>query len=165
MLSRRLRPAGDDGQLILLIVFYTLVAAVMAVIAIDVSKVFLARRALSSVADAAALAAAQQVNERLVYSGATGCDLPLDAAAAAESADAYLADAADRLRGTVTTLDPPVTSVRGTTVTVRLEADIRVPFDRVVTVLSPGRSPTVHLSVVAHARSPLVGACPAGPPG
>ena len=61
MLTRR-RPVDDAGQLTLLIIGFTALATLLILVGVDVSKVFLARRALSSAADAAALAAAQSVN-------------------------------------------------------------------------------------------------------
>lgn len=155
------RAGRDDGSVLLLVLLYTTVAAALIVIAIDASRLFLARRALTGVADAAALAGSQQVDRRVVYaSGASGCELPVDPAGAAAAAAERVAEAAPGLLGTVTALADPVTSVRAGTVSVRLDAEVRLPFDRIVTLLRPDRSPTVHLSVVAKARSPLLGACP-----
>jgi uncharacterized membrane protein len=157
----RSRPSGEDGSVLLLVVFYAVVAATMIVVAVDVSKLFLARRALTGVADAAALTAAQTVDRDAVYGQrGSGCELPIDGARAERAVDDYVASVSGGLHGTVTTLEPPATSIRSGTVTVRLEADVHVPFDTIVTVLLPGRSPTVHLTVTSHARSPLVGACP-----
>ena len=77
----RRRPSGDEGQLTLLIIGFVAIAAVLIVIGVDASKVFLAQRALSSAADAAALSASQAVDKAAIYAGTGGrCGglLPLD---------------------------------------------------------------------------------------
>src|SRR3954470_16799716 len=103
------RPAssGDEGQLTLLIIGVVAIAAVLIVIGVDASKVFLAQRALSSAADAAALSAAQAVDKQAIYSGTGGgCGglLPLDEAEATQRAAGAVDDQADSLRTTFATL-------------------------------------------------------------
>jgi hypothetical protein len=66
------RPTGEDGQLTLLVIGFTIIAATMIAVAIDASVVFLARQRLASQADGAALAAAQQMDDG-AYFGSTGC--------------------------------------------------------------------------------------------
>src|SRR4051794_10476906 len=110
------RPAssGDEGQLTLLIIGFVAIAAVLVGVGVDASKVFLAQRALSAAADAAALSAAQAVDKQAIYTGTGGgCGglLPLDDAEATRRAAAALDDQSDGLRSTFATLDPPDTSV------------------------------------------------------
>lgn len=152
------RRRDDDGQLTLLVIGYTLIAVVLITVGVDASKVFLARRALASAADAAALAAAQAVDRAAVYAGKSGgCDglLPIDQERAADLVAASLDDAVD-LRHALVAVDPPRTAVAAGTVSVRLGGDVGLPFARVVALLDP-RHPDgrVHVEATAHAQAPL----------
>src|SRR4051794_15481915 len=151
MLTRR-----DDGQLTLLVIGYAAIAAVLVVIGVDVSAAFLARRQLSSVADAAALAAAQEVDRAAVYTGAgpvCGGSLPVDAAAAADAVDAAVADDLPDLGRMFARVDAPQTSAAGGVVTVRISGAASVPFGQVIARLLPGRPAAVPIVVTAHAES------------
>jgi hypothetical protein len=149
----------DRGQLALLVIGYVAIAGVLIVAGIDASKVFLARRALSSAADAAALAAAQAVDRAAIYAGdAGGCGalLPLDDDRAGQLAGQSVADDLDGLRQTFRTVDPPDTLVASGTVTVHLSGDVGVPFGGVLAMLVPGHGDgLVHVDVSASAQSPL----------
>jgi uncharacterized membrane protein len=158
MLSRGWR-RHDEGQLTPLVIGYTFVAAVLIVAGIDASKVFLARRALSSAADAAALAAAQAVDRGAVYAGQSsrcGTPLPLDPATAAGRADATFADQRPGLAHTFTRLDPPATTVTAGTTTVRLAGTVAVPFGHVLALLLGQRDGFVRVTAVSSAQSPLM---------
>jgi uncharacterized membrane protein len=151
----------DDGQVTLLIIGYLLVAAVLIVIGVDVSAAFLARRALSSVADAAAISAAQQVDRAALYAGnapACGAALPVDATAAARAVDATVRDDLPDLRRMFAYVSPPETTAAGGEVGVRLSGQASLPFGRVVAVLLPGRTPGVSITVTTHAESAVSGA-------
>ena len=152
-----LRARGDDGQLTLLVIGYTFIAATLIVIGVDASKVFLARRALSATADSAALSAAQAVDRRAIYAGrAGGCGgaLPIDPAAADQAEVQSYEDDASSLRSTFARLDPAVTTVDTGTVTVRLAGDVHVPFGGVLETLL-GHSPDVHVTATSSATSPV----------
>ena len=143
----------DEGSLTLLVIGYTFLAASLVVVGIDVSKVFLAQRALASAADAAALSAAQELDRAAVYAGAETCgSLPLDGQAAAQAAEHSVVDAADGLRATFAALAPPDVGVTAGTVTVRLHGEVPVPFGRVVALLLPG-SPGGRVPVSASASA------------
>ena len=147
-----------------LVIGYVFIAAVLVVVGIDVSKVFLARRALSSVADAAALAAAQAADKSAIYAGAAGCGgvLPIDPVAAEQDVNASLTDDLPDLHQTFEQIKPAEVSVAAGTVTVHLSGDVKVPFGRVVALLDPGRGDgRIHVSVAASAQSPVtaVGGC------
>lgn len=149
---------GDDGQLTVLVIGYTFIAAVLIVVGVDVSKVFLARRALSSVADAAALAAAQAADRAAVYAGAAGCGgvLPIDPSAAQQQVNGSLADDLADLHQTFQAVQPADVVVADGTVTVHLSGDVKVPFGKVLAMLDPGRGDgLVHVSVTAAAQSPV----------
>lgn len=128
----------DEGSLTLLVIGYTLIAAVLVIIGVDVSKVFLAQRALSSAADAAALTGAQAIDRVSLYRGAGGCSgLPVDVDQATAAASASLDDAGEGLRQTFDLLAAPDVEVAGDTVRVRLHGEVSVPFGRVLAVLLP----------------------------
>jgi hypothetical protein len=146
----------DEGSLSLLIIGFVAIAAALIVICVDVSKVFLARRALASAADAAALAAAAAVDRNAVYDHGISCGelLPLDPQRAQELATNAVLDDASDLDRVVSHLQAPTAEVDGGTVTVRLSADVSVPFGRVVTMLTGAGGP-INVAVAAHAQSPL----------
>jgi hypothetical protein len=160
VLSRR-RLGADTGSLTLLVIGYVGIAAMLVVVAVDVSKVFLARRALSASADSAALAGAQVVDRATLYAGtAGGCRtrLPLDPARSTDAVTQTLADDETDLRHAFAALDPPDTSVRDGVVTVRLAGDVAVPFGSVLASLLPGHGDgRVHVAVSASAESPVSG--------
>ena len=156
-----LRPARiktDDGQLAVLIIGFVFIAAVLVIAGIDVSKVFLARRALSSVADAAALAAAQSVDRTALYRGSGSCGelLPLDRDAAGNAAESSLADDVPDLQQTFASVDPPDVAVAADSVTVHLSGAVHVPFGAVLSLLHVGSSDgSVHVDVSSTAQSPV----------
>lgn len=150
---------SDDGQLTLLVIGYTTIAAVLIVVGVDVSKVFLAQRALSSAADAAALAAVQALDRPAIYSGrAGGCGdlLPIDPAAATDAVGASVLDDLDALQHEFVTVGVPETDVAGGAVSVRLSGDVSVPFGGVLRLLDPSRADgRVHVEVTASAEAPV----------
>jgi uncharacterized membrane protein len=143
----------DDGSLSLLVIGYTFIASVLIVVGVDVSKVFLAQRSLSSAADAAALAGAQAVDRAAVYRGGADCaGLPVDATSATTAAGASLDDAGDGLRQTFADLSDPAVQVDGDTVRVRLHGDVALPFGRVLALLLPDH-PAGRVGVTADAAA------------
>lgn len=159
MLRRRVR--DDEGQLTILVIGYTFIAAALIVVAIDVSSLFLARRALSSAADSAALAAAQQVDRAAVYGGSVsgGCGLlPIEPGAAQQAATETFGAAADDLAKQFRSLTEPRVDVANGRVTVHVEGDADVPFVTVLRWLDAGRGDGFfRLSADAAATSPLTG--------
>jgi uncharacterized membrane protein len=128
----------DEGSLTLLVIGYTLIAAVLIVVGVDVSKIFLAQRALSSAADAAALAGAQAVDRAAIYTGGADCsDLPVDASSAEEAVSDSVRDAVDNLRPAFVSLSEPAVDVDAGTVHVQLRGQVNVPFGRVLAMLLP----------------------------
>jgi hypothetical protein len=117
----------------------------------DASALFLKRRALLAAVDGAALAGAQGVDERAVYTGGAHGSLPLDARRVEEHVDAYIT-AAD-LYGQFDNLQIESVTVDGDVVNVELSAEARLPFVHLFAELA-GRS--VHLDVHASARSAVV---------
>lgn len=135
--------------MLLLTLGYAALGLALVLAGIDASAVFLARRALSSLADGAAVAGAQAADGGRLYRGELGETLPLDPATVGEAVSAYVAarDAATSYPGL--TLVHAATD--GSTVAVTLGEDKPLPF------LGPlGALGVVHLAVTARARAPIV---------
>ena len=136
------RERDDGGQLAIFIVFLGAVAALLAVVVVDASAAFLTRRDLASVADGAALAAAQSVDLDAYYRDGAGQALPLEPAArtVADYVAAYFPG--------VQVEDVDLTD-GGRVVTVRLSRRLRLP---VAPGVAGGGYPIV---ATATARLPL----------
>lgn len=145
---------ADDGQLTLLIIVYTLIAAAMVVVAVDASAFFLTQRGLSGVADGAAVSAAQALDEEALYAGRADDDLPLESGGVRLAVAGYLDDHA--IATTYPTLRVADASTDGETVTVTLTYDKKLPFLTLVSSLT-GAFPNgmVRVEVTARARSPF----------
>ena len=145
----RVRPGADDGQLLLLVLAYAVIAALLVTVVVDLSKVYLYRRALVAAADGAALSAANEPDLASIYRGGNRL-LPLSdegarAAVRRYEADGDLDDRFDGFRiGEVST--------DGTVVRVRFEAVVRLPFANLLVGRWRGGYP-VHAT--ARAESPL----------
>lgn len=139
----------DDGQLLPLILVYTLIAAVLVGIVVDTSRAFLHRRALAAAADAAASSGANALDLGAFYAQAgQGERLPLGGVDVETAVQTYIADAG--LAGRFEQLTA-VSSTDGETVTVTFTARVDLPFD--VLSLAPGGAP---VEVRANARSPYL---------
>lgn len=149
-----MRSRDDDGQVTLLIIIYTLVAAAMVIVAVDASAFFLAQRGLSSVADGAAVSAAQALDADALYAGRADDELPLEEAGVRAAVAGYLADR--ELGAAYPTLEIAAANTDGATVTVTLTYDKKLPFLALVSSISsafPGGAARVE--VTARARSPF----------
>src|SRR5207342_2554221 len=89
---RQLRRSGDEGQLLILVLAYAVIAALLVTVVVNVSKVYLNRRSLVAAADGAALSAASQPDLDAVYNGA-GSTLPLSPAGTRAAVRQYARDA------------------------------------------------------------------------
>lgn len=85
-----IRRRGESGQTSLLIIGFAIVAAMMVAVVVDASAAFLRRQALHSVADGAALAAADGLQGEQVYTTGLGERAEIDPDAAAAHVAAYL---------------------------------------------------------------------------
>ncbi len=133
------RPRGEDGQLLILTAFFAVVLVLLVAVVVDASAAFLARRALASQADGAALAAAQSVDLRAYYDGDARDVLPLaDVTAVVED---YVGT---YYPGTTVTAVDLVDG--GTAVTVSLERHLALPL------APPGYSDGVDVRADATAR-------------
>src|SRR5690606_15006143 len=75
----RARGDGERGQTTVLTVGYVVIAMLLVTVVVNLSRVFLAQRALDSAADEAAIAAVQAVRTRPYYGEGVGEELPLSA--------------------------------------------------------------------------------------
>ena len=150
------RHAQDDGQIAILIVFFAIIIAALITAVVDVSTVFLAQRELQSVADGAALNAAQQPNIDTVYGAGLGGQLPLSSAQVHDSVATYAANAA-RIPHECHAASFGVRTSQllpdGQTVAVTMTCTVPLPF---VNVVSRLWSKGVTINESAHARSPVV---------
>jgi len=147
VMSRRVR-RGDDGQLLLLVLVYALIAAALVTVVVDVSKAYLHRRSLVAAVDGAALAAANKPDLEAVYTGSGGRVLPLSESGARDAVEQYVADA--RLAARFDGFRIVDVSTDGETVTVSFASTVRMPF--VNLVVSRDGYP---IDATASARSPL----------
>jgi uncharacterized membrane protein len=149
---RRLRALGrdDDGQLLLLVLAYTVIAALLITVVVDVSQAYLYRRSLLAAADAAALSAANQPDLGAVYTGADAEVLPLSERGTLKAVEQYADDAqlADRFRD----FEVSTVNTDGAAVTVTLRAVVHLPFANLVTSRWRDGYP---IEARASARSPL----------
>lgn len=148
---RAVRGRGDDGQLLLLVLAYAVIAGLLITVVVNVSKAYLYRRALVAAVDGAALTAANQPDLDRLYSGKGRQVLPLSETGARSAVRQYVRDAdlARRFDG-FQVLD---VSTDGQTVTVRLGAVAQMPF---INVLSSRYADGYPIEATARARSPLV---------
>ena len=140
------RPRGDDGTVLVLVIGFTMVLALMVGVVVNVSAAALARRAVASAADGAAVAAAQALDTEQLYArGLSGQRLPLSLAGAQQRVAAYGQQVAPSQPG----LGLSVT-VDGGTASVVAVREVRLPFSRLL-----GLQP-LRVEATARARSPVV---------
>jgi hypothetical protein len=147
---RDVRDRGDDGQLLLLVLIYAVIAGLLVTVVVNLSKAYLYRRSLVAAADGAALTAANQPDLARIYAGA-GPVLPLSESGARAAVAQYAVDAELSVRFDGFQVVDVTTD--GQTVTVRLRAVVQMQF---ANVLTAGLADGYEVDATAHATSPLV---------
>jgi uncharacterized membrane protein len=145
------RGGKDEGSVLVLTVGFAVVVMLLVGVVVDASKLFLTRRALASVADGAALAAAQQVDLAAVYRGEDAAALPLSPAAAQAAVTAYVREAAGQTG--IVDLRVVAVQVAGPNVSVTLAARAELPLVGAVTGVVTGDADSVDVTYSATARS------------
>ena len=141
------RARRDDGQLLLLVLAYTVIAGLLVTVVVNVSKAYLFRRALLSAADGAALAAANEPDLGQIYAD-PGENLPLSQRKARAAVRQYVEDA--RLEARLTGFDVAAVTTDGVTVSVTFSGTVKFPFTGPL-----GRADGYGISATATATSPL----------
>ena len=121
---------GERGQTTVLTIGYAVIAMLLVTVVVNLSRVFLAQRALDSAADEAAIAAVQAVRTDPYYDEGAGDRLPLSASGARDAVVAHLeaTDADEACEAFA--VDSVETTA--TTVTVGVSCRVRLPFANVV---------------------------------
>ena len=161
--------AGDEGSVMLLMIFMTLIIVGLITVVTDVSTVFLAQREMQSTADGAALAAAQQADLEAVYTGGLGAQLPLSRSQATAAISDYAASKS-RIPHECSTATYQVVSgtdangnVRsgvqadGETVRVELTCKVPLPF---VSLVASAFTDGVTIHQVAYAQAAVTALIP-----
>jgi uncharacterized membrane protein len=138
------RVDGERGSTMPFVLVCWLVAALMAFGAIAASDAFLEQQAVQAVCDGAALAAANQADEAVLYAEGIGTELPLTRAGAQ-------AAVADQLADGGTTLDAWSAETDGAEVTVRCTRYVEIAFGW----LFLGGDP-LERTATASARAPTI---------
>jgi uncharacterized membrane protein len=153
-----MRRGDDEGSMIPLILFYFVVAATLVLIVADASRYYLAKRALQSAADGAALASAQTVSSKGIYGGATNGVLLLEGDVCQAVADYGtandLAERFDQLTMVGYPGDAAGTCVANdaTKVTVLAHDRVKLPLVSILGLLDDKLAGGVDLTVTAHAQ-------------
>jgi uncharacterized membrane protein len=135
---------AERGSTLPFVLVCWLVAALMAFGAIAASDAFLEQQQVQSVCDGAALAAANQADEAVVYTEGVGADLPL-------TVEAAQAAVADQLSDGGSALDTWSAGTDGAEVTVRCTRYVDIAFGW----LFLGGEP-LERTATASARAPTV---------
>ena len=136
-----MRVQGEDGSILVLSLGLLVTAVMVATTTVNVASLWVTRAALNAVADGAALAGAQAVDEAAVYRYGLGAGLRLDPKEAAQRVRDFVAHE----RSTVPGIVLRSVSVSGNKVAVTLSAPAHTAFGYLMPV-----QPTL---VVAAAHS------------
>jgi Flp pilus assembly protein TadG len=143
----RIRPGDDRGTVLVLLLGFTAVLLLMVTVVVNVSAVILAKRALASAADGAAVSAAQALDLDALYAGGLRAGrIPLDEAQARDRVASYAAQAAHSQPGLALAV---TVSPDGSTAVVRARRSLALPFGRLL-----GFAPVL-VEAEARARAPV----------
>lgn len=147
-MSRAVEPAagGDEGSVLVLMVGLAVVLLLLVGVVVDVSTVVLSRRSMSSTADAAAVSAAQGIDDDAFYADGPRDGVPLSPAAVADRVAAYADAAAEDQPG----LQLSSRVEDGHVAVVSARRSVHLPFG------GPFGVADVDVTAVARARAPLV---------
>lgn len=138
---RRLTGPRESGQTLVLTLGYVVIALLLVAVVVNLSRVFLAQRALDAAADEAAIAAAQAVHEGAYYDDGAGRLLPLTEDDADRAASAHLEASGATRSCEQFALDG--VAVDDDAVTVTVSCRVSIPFAGVVSASYAGGVPLV----------------------
>jgi hypothetical protein len=118
---------GDEGSISLYILGLAVMAAVVIAGAAVVTSAHITRMTLLDVADGAALAAANALDESTGYDNGVGASVPISRASVSRRAAEYLRSRPRPARVTAWRLTPSTGSPDGGTAVVGLTADVELP--------------------------------------
>jgi hypothetical protein len=142
--------SDDSGQILVLMIGFLALAAMLVVIVVNLSRVFLYDRSLGAAADGAALTAVQGVDESAIYGGALEEALPLDPIAVDRQIQDYVESAA--LSDRFDDFTVVETRIDDGSVIVVLGATVDLPF---VGVVSDHWAQGVTITAESRATAPL----------
>lgn len=140
-----MRGRDDSGSVLLLVIGFAGILLVLVAVVVDVSAVVLAKRAAASVADGAAISAAQSLDLETVYAVGLGDQLPLDVDLARTRVARYAAQVGVSQPGLQLAVE-----VQGRTAVVTVTRRLRLPLRL------PGFDGTVDVRAAARARAPTL---------
>lgn len=147
--SRRGR-SDDDGQIMILILGYVMIAVLLVIVAVDITALYLARTQLRDAADSTALDAADAADAGAVYQVGVHDNVPLTDETVRSSARSYLDTYLPPNRVERLQLGAATGSPDGRTAVVQLSARVRLPLlGPVVSAWSGG----ITLTVESRARA------------
>lgn len=147
--SSLLGTTNDDGQITVLIIGYILLSLLVLAVVTAASAVYIEHKKLLSVADGAALSAADTFSVSSIEAGASEPSPALDAGSVAQAAAAYLDRSAAVPRFNDLALDPATGAPDARTARVVLTAVVHPP---IVNFLVPAGIP---IAATADARADL----------
>lgn len=142
-----MRRRDEEGTIALLVVGFTAVLLLLVAVVVDVSVVILARRSAASIADGAAIAAAQQIDRTAVYEQGLGPAVVLSPLLVDQEVADYLLRTSENQPGLTLT---PSLDVSQTIATVTATREVTLPFVGWFGVQA------VTVTAVAHARAPVI---------
>ncbi|WP_161958490.1 pilus assembly protein TadG-related protein [Ornithinimicrobium cavernae] len=148
----RLGPEADAGQISVLLIGMVSIALVLILGVVGTTSVQLSRIHLLDAADAAALAAADSVDEETIYGAGLGEGLPLTSEGVAAAAQDYLARQPRPDRLASWQVLPGTGTPDARTAVVRLQGEARIP---VVSRVLRSLGGSVSITVESRARSEL----------
>lgn len=140
------RPTAEGGTVLVLVLGFAVLLVLMVGVVVDVSAVVLAKRAVASAADGAALSAAQSLDVEQLYQEGAGGALPLRLDEARDRVETYARQAAEQQPGLTL-----VVRVEGRTAVVTATRTLRLPFP------VPGSTGSVRVDAVGRARAATSG--------
>lgn len=139
----------DGGQLTVLTLGYAVIAMLLVTVVVNLSRVFLAQRALDAAADEAAVAAVQNVRHDPYYGRGAGDELPLAAAGARALAAEHLAESG--ASGSCDEFQLGAVESTATSVSVTVTCRVHIPFANLVATDYAGGVP-IEGHATAHQR-------------